>query len=125
VNAEHGREFTAGGNAVALAQIARVHEGAQLVAKLDVKRNVTLWLEMKWKHCLSPSANSTRYWPVARANLSFAEGFAPPVDSEVIGVTPIKEESRSPILVHLRTRVFELEHPCGPWPNACLSFYGA
>src|SRR5437867_5802865 len=25
---------------------------------------------MKWQHCLSPSANSTRYWTAARANLS-------------------------------------------------------
>jgi hypothetical protein len=50
-----------------------------LVAELDVQRNVTLWLEMEWKHCLSPSANSTRYWPAARANLSFAVllAFAP------------------------------------------------
>src|SRR4029077_19523629 len=71
VDAEHGRKLTAGGNAVALTQIAGVHESAQLVAKLDVQRDVALWLEMKWKHCLSPSANSTRYWPAARANLSF------------------------------------------------------
>jgi len=71
VNAEHGGELTAGGNAVALTQIAGVHESAQLVAKLDVQWNVTLRLEMEWKHCLSPSANSTRYWPAARANLSF------------------------------------------------------
>ncbi len=70
VNAEHGRKFTAGRNAVAGAQIARVNEGAQLIAKLDVQRNVTLWLEMKWKHCLSPSANSTRYWPAHRHNPS-------------------------------------------------------
>src|ERR1700676_4310241 len=43
---------------------------AQLVAKLDVQRDVTLRLEMKWQHCLSPRANSTRYWTAARANLS-------------------------------------------------------
>src|SRR6202158_1128677 len=72
VNSEHRRELTARPNAVAGAQIARMHEGAQLIAKLDVQRNVTLWLEMEWKHCLSPSANSTRYWPDARANLSSA-----------------------------------------------------
>src|SRR5713101_2522824 len=71
VNAEHGGEFAARRNAVAGPQIACMHEGAQLVAKLDVQRNVTLWLEMEWKHCLSPSANSTRYWTGARANLSF------------------------------------------------------
>src|ERR1700726_4434246 len=52
---------------------ARVDEGAQLIAKLDVQRNVTLRLEMEWKHCLSPSANSTRYWTGARANLSFRD----------------------------------------------------
>ena len=77
VNAEHGRELAARRNAVAGTQISRVHEGAQLVAKLDVQRNVALWLEMEWKHCLSPSANSTRYWPGARANLSFSFGSEP------------------------------------------------
>src|SRR6202045_2901380 len=70
VNAKHGRELRAGRDAVARAQIARVDEGGQLIAKLDVQRNVTLRLEMEWKHCLSPSANSTRYWTDARANLS-------------------------------------------------------
>ena len=70
MNAEHGRELTAGRNAVARAQISGVDEGPQLIAKLDVQRNVALRLEMEWKHCLSPSANSTRYWPDARANLS-------------------------------------------------------
>ena len=70
VNAEHGGKLTASRNAVAGTQIACVHEGAQLIAKLDVQRNVTLRLEMKWQHCLSPSANSTRYWTAARANLS-------------------------------------------------------
>ena len=70
MNAEHGREFTAGRNAIARAQISGVDEGPQLIAKLDVQRNVALRLEMEWKHCLSPSANSTRYWPDARANLS-------------------------------------------------------
>jgi hypothetical protein len=54
VNAKHSRELAAGRNAVAGAQIACVHEGAQLIAKLDVEWNVTLWLEMEWKHCLSP-----------------------------------------------------------------------
>jgi hypothetical protein len=71
VNSQHGGELAASGNAVAGAQIARMNKGAQLVAKLDVERNVALWLEMKWKHCLSPSANSTRDWTGARANLSF------------------------------------------------------
>jgi hypothetical protein len=72
MNAEHGGEFAARWNAVAWAQVTRVHQGAQLVAKLNVERDVTLWLELKWQHCLSPSANFSRYWPVARANLSFA-----------------------------------------------------
>src|SRR5258708_9262489 len=70
MNAEHGREFTAGGNAVTRAQISGVDEGPQLIAKLDVERNVALRLELEWKHCLSPSANSSRYWPDSRANLS-------------------------------------------------------
>ena len=36
VDAKHGREFTAGRDAVALAQITCMYQGAQLVAKLDV-----------------------------------------------------------------------------------------
>src|SRR5260370_10552776 len=72
VNAKHGGELTAGRNADARAQVALVNTRAQLVAKLDVQGNVTLLLEMEWKHCLSPSANSTRHWPGARANLSSA-----------------------------------------------------
>jgi hypothetical protein len=31
-----------------------VDEGAQLIAELDVQRDVTFWLEMHWEHCLSP-----------------------------------------------------------------------
>src|SRR6266446_60249 len=70
VNAEHSGKLAARRDAIARAQVTRVDERAQLVAKLDVQRNVALRLEMEWKHCLSPSANSTRYWPAARANLS-------------------------------------------------------
>jgi len=40
VNAEHGCQLAAGWNAVARAQIARVNESPQLIAKLDVQRNV-------------------------------------------------------------------------------------
>jgi len=78
VHAEHSRKLAAGRNAVTGAQIARMNKGPQLIAKLDVQRNVTLWLEMEWQHCLSPSANSTRYWPGARANLSFSTRLAFP-----------------------------------------------
>ncbi len=69
---QHGGQLAASGNAVAWTQIACVHKGPHLIAKLDVQRNVALGLEMKWQHCLSPCANSTRYWPAARANLSTA-----------------------------------------------------
>jgi hypothetical protein len=31
-----------------------VHERTQLIAKLDVQRDMALRLEMKWQHCLSP-----------------------------------------------------------------------
>ena len=48
VNTEHCREFAASGNAVAGPQIAGVHKRAQLIAKLDIERNVTLGLEMNW-----------------------------------------------------------------------------
>src|ERR1700680_4711801 len=67
---QHGGELAAGRNAVAGAQIARMDERAQLIAKLDVQRDVALRLEMKWQHCLSPGANFTRYWAGARANFS-------------------------------------------------------
>jgi hypothetical protein len=71
VDAQHGGEFAAGGNAIAGAQIAGVDERAKLVTKLDVQRDVALRLEMKWQHCLSPSGYFTRYWTAARANLSY------------------------------------------------------
>jgi hypothetical protein len=54
MNAQHGRELTAGGNAIAWPQIARVHEGAELIAQLNVEWNMTFWLEMDREHCLSP-----------------------------------------------------------------------
>src|SRR4029077_15965543 len=60
VDAKHGSQLAARWNAVTRAQSSRMDEGAQLIAKLDVKGNVALWLEMNWQHCLSPSANSTR-----------------------------------------------------------------
>src|SRR5260370_1245500 len=97
VNAEHGCELAASRNAVAGPQIARVHKRAQLVAKLDVQRNVALWLEMEWKHCLSPSANSTRYLPVARANFSSARqapqwtAFGAPVGPRSTATLPLTQ----------------------------------
>jgi hypothetical protein len=54
MHAEHGGEFTAGGDAVAGAEVTGVDERAKLVTELDVKRNVGFWLEMHWEHCLSP-----------------------------------------------------------------------
>jgi hypothetical protein len=47
-------------------------ERAELVAKLDVQRDVAFGLEMYRKHCLSPAANSTANWTDTRANLSFS-----------------------------------------------------
>jgi hypothetical protein len=54
VNAQHGSELAAGGDAVTGTQITGVYESAKLVAKLDVQGNVTFWLEVHWEHCLSP-----------------------------------------------------------------------
>jgi hypothetical protein len=54
MNAQHGGELSAGGNAVAGAQVACVYQGAELITELDVKGNVGFWLEMHWEHCLSP-----------------------------------------------------------------------
>src|SRR6266446_10985833 len=70
MDAEDGREFATGGNAVARTQIASVDQCAKLIAQLDIKRNVTFGLEMYGQHCLSQKANCSRYWTGARANLS-------------------------------------------------------
>jgi hypothetical protein len=44
MNAELCGKFAAGGDAVAIAEFAAMHEGAQLVTKLDVERNVAFGL---------------------------------------------------------------------------------
>ncbi len=44
VHAQLQRQFAAGGNAVARAQIAGVHQRAKLVAQLDVERNMAFRL---------------------------------------------------------------------------------
>ena len=46
MDAEHLRQFPAGGNAVAGTQIARMDQGAQLVAQLNVEGNVTFGLKV-------------------------------------------------------------------------------
>jgi hypothetical protein len=54
VDAEHGGELAAGGDAVAWAQITSMDQGAKLIAELNVQRDVGFWLEMDREHCLSP-----------------------------------------------------------------------
>ena len=58
VNAQLSGEFAAGGNALAGAQISAMNQGANLVAQLDVERNVTLGLQMQWNHWLIQSGQS-------------------------------------------------------------------
>src|SRR6266849_1584585 len=70
MDAEDGSELAAGRNAVARAKIAGVYQRTELVAQLDIERNVTFGLEMYGQHCLSQKANCSRYWTGARANLS-------------------------------------------------------
>src|SRR6267154_3413031 len=70
MDAQDGSELAAGRNAVARAKIASVDQRAQLVAQLDIERNVTFGLEMYGQHCLSQKVNCSRYWTGARANLS-------------------------------------------------------
>src|SRR6266853_57554 len=70
MDAEDGSELAAGRNAVARAKIASVYQRAELVAQLDIERNVTFGLEMYGQHCLSQKANCSRNWTGARANLS-------------------------------------------------------
>src|SRR5262249_29976542 len=77
VDAQNGREFPAGRDAVAGAQIACVHQGTKLVAQLDIERNVAFRLKVYRKHCLSPEANLSRYWPGTRAILSFLSVYPP------------------------------------------------
>src|ERR1019366_3540160 len=52
VNASMRREFAACGDAFARTQIAPMNQRANLIAQLDVERNVTLGLEMEWNHWL-------------------------------------------------------------------------
>src|SRR6266851_9300174 len=73
MDAEDGSELAAGRNAVARAKIAGVYQRTELVAQLDIERNVTFGLEMYGQHCLSQKANCSRYWTGARANLSFCD----------------------------------------------------
>jgi len=54
MNAESESEFAAGGDAVTGTQIAGVDQGTELVAELDIERNVTFGLKVYWQHCLSP-----------------------------------------------------------------------
>src|ERR1700719_2732297 len=72
MDTEDGSELAAGRNAVARAKIASVYQRAELIAQLDIERNVTFGLEMYRQHCLSQKANCSRYWTGARAILSFA-----------------------------------------------------
>ena len=46
MNAQHCGEFAAGGNAVAGAKVTGVDEGTELVAKLDVQRDVAFGLKV-------------------------------------------------------------------------------
>jgi len=54
MNTESESEFAAGGDAVTGTKIASVDEGAELVAELDIERNVAFGLKVYWQHCLSP-----------------------------------------------------------------------
>ena len=56
MHSQHPRQFAACRDAVARAQIARVHQRPQLVAQLDIQRNVAFRLEMYRKHWLSPKS---------------------------------------------------------------------
>ena len=57
VDAQLRREFAARGDALAGTQISAMHQRANLVAQLDIERNVTLGLKMEWQslsHPISP-----------------------------------------------------------------------
>src|SRR5712692_5329550 len=57
VYAELAGQLAAGRDAVPRAQIARVHQGAQLVAQLNVKRYMTFGLQLQWQHWLLPAGH--------------------------------------------------------------------
>jgi len=54
MDAESESEFAASGDAVTGTKIAGVDEGTELIAELDIERNVTFGLKVYWQHCLSP-----------------------------------------------------------------------
>jgi hypothetical protein len=54
MDAESESEFAAGGDAITGTQIASVDQGTELVAELNVERNMTFGLKVYWQHCLSP-----------------------------------------------------------------------
>jgi len=58
VNAQLRGEFAACGNAFSGAQIASVNQGADLIAQLDVERDVAFGLEMERNHWLFQSDQS-------------------------------------------------------------------
>jgi hypothetical protein len=64
-------ELAAGGNAFAMAQIPAVNQGANLVAQLDVERNVALGLQMQWNHWLIQSGQSIVSFPVVKSQFVF------------------------------------------------------
>ena len=70
MDAQHLRQFAAGGNAVARAKVTGMNEGAKLIAKLNVEGNVAFGLKVYWQHCLSPRRYFSRNWTSGRANLS-------------------------------------------------------
>jgi hypothetical protein len=58
VNAQLRGEFAACGNAFSRTQIASVNQGADLIAQLDVERDVAFGLEMERNHWLVQSGQS-------------------------------------------------------------------
>jgi hypothetical protein len=66
-----GREFAAGGDALTRAQIAGMNHGANLVAQLDIERNVALGLEMQGNHWLFQSGQSTVSSLVVKSQIVF------------------------------------------------------
>src|ERR1051326_7934505 len=54
VHAQHNRKLAAGRDAVARPQVAGMHQGAKLVAQLDIQGNMALRLKVDRKHWFLP-----------------------------------------------------------------------
>jgi hypothetical protein len=71
VDAQLRRQFATCGNALSGPQIASMNEGTNLVAQLDIERNVTFGLQQEWNHWLTPSGQFILPFPYVKSQFVF------------------------------------------------------